>query len=301
MARKKYYVFFIIAAAFIWSVDGLFRRSLHMIPPSFIVFLEHVIRVLIISPLIPRFLPEYKKLSKRDWTILIILGITSGALATTMYTAALAQIQNISYSVVALLQQTQPIFTIILAALILKEKITRRFSFFAIIALTASYFLAFPNFTPTIIGKQAEIAAAALAVGAAFFWGTGTILSKLILKKISYAATAIIRFIIVIPVTFIFSLFSNQTYPISNITSTQWFTLAALALFSGVVCFIIYYKGLQHTEAKISTIAEFTWPLSAAFMGFFFLGERLSSFQILAGAILLADILILSLTSPEKV
>jgi len=161
MARKKYYVFFIIAAAFIWSVDGLFRRSLHMIPPSFIVFLEHVIRVLIISPLIPRFLPEYKKLSKRDWTILIILGITSGALATTMYTAALAQIQNISYSVVALLQQTQPIFTIILAYLILKEKITRRFSFFAIIALTASYFLAFPNFTPTIIGKQAEIAAAA--------------------------------------------------------------------------------------------------------------------------------------------
>jgi len=301
MARKKYYVFFIIAAAFIWSINSLFRRSLHTIPPAFIVFLEHAIIVLIISPIIPRFLPEYKKLSKKDWGILITLGVTSGALATTMYTAALTQIQSISYSVVALLQQTQPIFTIILASLILKEKITRRFSFFAIIALAASYFLAFPNFTPSILGNQAEIIAAALAIGAAFFWGTGTILSKLILKKISYAATAIIRFIIVIPATFIFSLFSNQIYPLSNITSNQWLTLITLALFSGIVSFIIYYKGLQHTEAKISTIAEFTWPLSAAFIGFFFLGERLSSFQILAGAVLLIDILILSLTSSKKV
>ena len=300
MGVKKGYVFLIIIAAILWSLDGLLRRSLYLIPPITVVFLEHIFRLLILLPFARRFLPEYKKLTRRDWLIIIAIGVVSGAIATTMYTAALAQVNNISYSVVALLQQTQPVFVVLLAFFLLKEKITPRYLAFAVIALISAYFLTFPQYKPTFVHGSGELIAAILAVGAAFSWGAGTVLSKLILAKISYVALVIVRFAVVIPVTLIMMLFSGQTYPLFAITSTQWFNLLIIAFFSGSVGFVIYYKGLQHTEAKVATFAEFAWPLSAALIGYFFLHEHLSLVQILAGAILLLDILTLSLTAKEQ-
>lgn len=300
MGVKKGYVFLIIIAAILWSIDGLLRRSLYLIPPITVVFLEHIFRLIILLPFARRFLPEYKKLTRRDWLIIIAIGVVSGAIATSMYTAALAQVNHISYSVVALLQQTQPVFVVLLAFFILKEKVTPRYLAFAVIALISAYFLTFPQYKPTFVGGSGELIAAILAVGAAFSWGAGTVLSKLILAKISYVALVIVRFAVVIPVTLIMMLFSGQTYPLFAITSAQWFNLLIIAFFSGSVGFVIYYKGLQHTEAKVATFAEFAWPLSAALIGYFFLHEHLSLVQMLAGAILLLDILTLSLTAKEQ-
>lgn len=300
MGVKKGYVFLIIIAAILWSLDGLLRRSLYLIPPITVVFLEHIFRLIILLPFARRFLPEYKKLTRRDWLIIIAIGVVSGAIATSMYTAALAQVNHISYSVVALLQQTQPVFVVLLAFFLLKEKVTPRYLAFAVIALISAYFLTFPQYKPTFVGGSGELIAAILAIGAAFSWGAGTVLSKLILAKISYVALVIVRFAVVIPVTLIMMLFSGQTYPLFAITSTQWFNLLIIAFFSGSVGFVIYYKGLQHTEAKVATFAEFAWPLSAALIGYFFLHEHLSLVQMLAGAILLLDILTLSLTAKEQ-
>lgn len=300
MGVKKGYVFLIIIAAILWSIDGLLRRSLYLIPPITVVFLEHIFRLLILLPFARRFLPEYKKLTRRDWLIIIAIGVVSGAIATSMYTAALAQVNHISYSVVALLQQTQPVFVVLLAFFLLKEKVTPRYLALAVIALISAYFLTFPQYQPTFVGGSGELIAAILAIGAAFSWGAGTVLSKLILAKISYVALVIVRFAVVIPVTLIMMLFSGQTYPLFAITSTQWLNLFIIAFFSGSVGFVIYYKGLQHTEAKVATFAEFAWPLSAALIGYFFLHEHLNLVQMLAGAILLLDILTLSLNAKEQ-
>ncbi len=297
---KKNYFLFIIVAATMWSVDALLRRSLHQIPPATIVFLEHSLRILILLPLIPRFKSEFKKLTGRDWLNVIGLGITA-ALFVIMYTAALAKIQFIKFSVVALLQQTQPVFTILLAVIILKEKVNLRYLGLGVLALVSAYFLSFPSFRPTFLHNQGELIAVLLALGAAFTWAINIIFSKLILKKVSYMAAAILRFSIVIPVALILSFtLPNQTYPLAAINPTQWFYLLIIALFSGVASFALYYKGLQHTEAKVATFAEFAYPLSAAIIGFTFLGERLTGVQWLAGGILLTDILVLSLTSSKN-
>jgi len=298
--RKKRYSLFIILAAIIWSTDGLLRRHLSALPPSYIVLIEYIIRLVIVLPFIPRFMPEFKKMTRKDWTIMIILGITSGVLAKTLYTAALGMVNDITYSVVSLLQQTQPIFAVILAVLILKERLTKRYGIFAIIALAAAYFLTFPHYMPTFISGSGELIASILALGAALAWGAGTVLSKLLLGKLSYAALSIMRFIIVVPVILILNIGLQQTYPLSAITSTQWSYLFLIALTSGTASFFLYYKGLQHTEVKISTFAEFAWPISAALFGYFLLGERLTAVQWIAGAVLLVNILALSFSSAKE-
>jgi drug/metabolite transporter (DMT)-like permease len=298
--KRKYYSLLIIIAALIWSLDALFRRQLHTIPSPTLVTIENIVRLLILLPWLSRFIPEYKKLKPRDWGIVLLLGVVSGTFGGILFTAALGQVNNIRYSVVALLQQTQPIFTVLLAALILKEKITKRYSLLAIVALVAAYFLTFPNYRPTFLGNRQELIAASLALGAAAAWGSGTVLSKLLLNKLSYAATAVLRFAVVVPTAFIISLLTHQTYPVSAITFVQWSWIFFIALFGGIASFFLYYKGLQYTEAKISTFAEFTYPVSAVLIGMIFLGERMTFFQFVAALVLVIDILYLSLTRPEK-
>jgi drug/metabolite transporter, DME family len=297
--KKKGYVFFIIVAAILWSTDGLLRRHLHEIPSTSIVLIENIIRLIILSPFISRFIPEFKKMNKKDWIVMITLGVTSGALGSVLYTSALAQVQNISYSVVALLQQTQPIFAVLLAVILLKEKISKRYMLFGSIALISAYFLTFPELKPSFISGNGELIAALLALGAAFVWGFGTVLSKIMLKKLSYAALVILRFTVTVPVVFALNIGLKESYPISLINGTQWFYLIVIAIISGIVSFALYYKGLQHTEVKVSTFAEFAWPLSAALLGYFVLNETLTLTQWIAGAILLIDIYFLSST-PKK-
>jgi drug/metabolite transporter (DMT)-like permease len=291
--------FYIILASLLWSLDGLLRRSLYALPPATLVMLEHAFGVLIALPLLPKVIHEYKKLTKTDWLVVFILTLTASVMATLFYTSALTKIDYIQFSVVVLLQQTQPIFSVALAALLLKEKITPRYLIFAVIGLVAAYFLAFPTLTPNFTHQPQELTAAALAMGAAVFWAASNSLGKLVLNRISHIAAALLRFTLAIPLAFLASRLLHQTMPLSQINSKQWLSLLGIALSSGMVAFIIFYKGLRLTEAKIATFVKLAWPIFAALTGWIFLKERLTPIQLIAAAVLLTDILILSLSQPH--
>jgi drug/metabolite transporter (DMT)-like permease len=283
-------------AAVLWSADGVLRRQLYSLPPATLVMLEHAIGVLIALPWLPQVIKEYRKMTKKDWLVMFTITFFASVLGTIFYTAALGKVDYISYSVVVLLQQTQPIFAIFLAAFLLKEKLTRRYRWQAVIGLVAAYFLAFPQLKPSFLGQSQEISAALLAMGAAVFWGSGTVLGKIILKKLTFKAAAILRFSLAIPLSYLVAVVSGQTFPLSQVTTTQWLSLLGIALSSGMVAFMIYYKGLTNTPAKVSTLTELTWPVSAAFIGLFFFQENLTLLQLVAGVVLLADIVFLSLS-----
>ncbi len=42
--------FLIVIAAALWAVDGLLRRSLYGLPPSTLIFFEHIIGFLLVFP-----------------------------------------------------------------------------------------------------------------------------------------------------------------------------------------------------------------------------------------------------------
>jgi len=300
MKTRKGFAFLIVLAGILWGFDGLLRRSLSDLPSTQIVMLEHIFRVLILLPFLPRFIKEYKKMKAKEWLQITSIAVFSGALGTILYTQALAQVNHISYSVVVLLQQVRPLFAIGLAALVLKEKMSKKYILLAAVALLSAYYLTFPNFKPNFIGGNGELVAALLALGAAAMWGSTVVLSKLILNKLSYLAAVTLRFIIVIPVTFIASLILGEVSSINLITFPQWLNLFYLAVVTGIFGFLAYYKGLQQTEVKIATFAEFAWPISAAVIGYLILGDRLTTIQAIAALVLIADIFVLSLSPQEK-
>lgn len=255
----------IIIAALLWSLDGILRANLRSIPPAFLVTLEHGLGLIPLLPILLLGLPQIRKASNKAKFGLVGTAILSGAMGTILYTAALGQVSFIPFSVVVLMQQTQPIFVIILSAIFLKEKISGKFLVHALFALIGAYLISFPTLKPdfTTAAGSATFAAAVLALGAAFSWGAGTILSKFALAEIDYKVATAARFFVTVIVAFLFSIALKHNVELASVSPTQWQQLLIIVFSAGMVALLIYYRGLSQTPAKISTFAELTWPLSA--------------------------------------
>lgn len=278
----------VVGAAFLWSLDGFLRRQLFSLPPSVVVFWEHLLGLIILVPIIIWLWRGFKTLNRSQWLTIIIVSLLSGALGTIFYTAALGKINFIPFSVVVLLQQTQPLFAIIAAALLLKEPITKRFWGLAIVALVAVYFVSFPNLSVNLNTGTGTLTAALLALGAAASWGSSTALSKYSLKGTPFLHVTAARFAFAPIFALVITGLLGKTSQLTAINSTQWLYLLAITFSTGLVALAIYYFGLQRVPASRATILELTWPVSAVLVGYLFLGERLGATQLIGSIVLIA-------------
>src|SRR3989344_2297932 len=188
---------FIIIAAFLWAFDGLIRQYLYTLPPITIIFLEHLIGLIILSPFIFKYIFA-TKLTKQEWWLVILVAILSGVLGTLWFTTALGKVHFISISVVFLLQKLQPIFAITTARIFLKEKLDKRYIKWAALALLSAYFVTFPNGIVNLETGEGTAIAALYALGAAFAWGSSTTFSKMLLGKVNFKVSTFYRFLITV-------------------------------------------------------------------------------------------------------
>ncbi len=288
---KKYSFLFIILAAILWSLDGLLRRGLYSLPPIIVVLYEHIIGLILLSPFLISKLPKLKKLKRKELLVFLWIATLSGIGGTLMYTKALGQINYIQFSVVVLLQQLQPLFVIVFARLVLKEHISNKYLKWVLLSLAGAYFISFPNLSVNFTTDAKQISAAFLAVGAAFAWGSSTAFSRYALQTFPVVVATGIRFGLTIPLAFIFVYLMHAQSQLVALTQAQWLSLLGIALSTGMVAMLIYYRGLKFTQAKVSAIAELAWPLSALFIGYYMFHERLTITQIFGTAALLFSML----------
>lgn len=258
----------IIIAALLWAFDGLIRQHLYSLPPITIIFFEHLIGLLILSPFVWKYVRK-TKLSKREWWLIILIAILSGLLGTLWFTTALGKVHFITISVVFLLQKLQPIFAISTARIFLKEQLDKRYVKWALLAIFSAYFVTFPNGVVNMQTGEGTIIAALYALGAAFAWGSSTTFSKMLLGKVDFKVSTFYRFlftlIFVLPLVFLFGRAeSNLVIPIFS----QFSLLVLIAVSTGMVALLVYYKGLAKTSVHISTILELTFPFVAILLDF---------------------------------
>jgi len=277
-------------AAFLWSLDALLRQSLYSLPSIFIVFCEHALGLLVTLPWLIKFWPRIRTLSRRTWISIFWVAVFGGLLGTLAYTRALSYINYIHFSVVVLLQKLQPIFAIILARIILKERFKGRFYLWAGIALIGSYFVAFPNMFPQLQDGGKHVIASLLAVGAAFAWGSSTVMGKYSLRELDSRIVTPLRLGLTALLSGIFILLFMDFGSFPRLSSEQLFFLIAIVLSSGTVALSIYYYGLKKVEASQSTLLEMFWPISAVTIDWVFFDHALTWSQILGAILMLTAI-----------
>jgi drug/metabolite transporter (DMT)-like permease len=281
---------FIIIAALLWAFDGLIRQHLYTLPPITIIFLEHLIGLVILSPFIFKHVRQ-TKLSSREWRLVILIAILSGLFGTLWFTTALGKVHFITISVVFLLQKLQPIFAITTARIFLKEKLDKRYIKWAVLALLAAYFVTFPNGIVNLDTGEGTAIAALYALGAAFAWGSSTTFSKMLLGKVDFKVSTFYRFLITIIVALPLLFWFGQKeggFVLPSLSQAGY--LALIAVSTGMVALLIYYRGLAKTPVHISTILELTFPFVAILLDFIVNGTVLSLSQWIASVVLVGSI-----------
>lgn len=284
---------YIVLAAFLWGLDAILRRSLFTLSPTVIVFYEHLLGAIIISPAVFIALRK-EKVTKKEWLVLLLISILSGVLGTLMFTAALVKVYFISISVVFLIQKLQPVFALLAAVILLKEKVDRRYIRFALLAFIAAYFVTFKNGQINLATGAGTVTATLLALGAAFAWGTSTALSRMTVLKLSDSLSTGLRFFLTVPLALLTVYIFNDSAGLTSISTSQMLRFLAIALSTGMVALFIYYKGLKHTEVRVATFLELVFPLTAVFIDVIYYKNILAWTQYLAALVLLFAIYRLS-------
>ena len=277
----------IILAATMWGLDGvILTPKLFNLDIGFVVFILHLIPFLLMNLFL---FTEYKKIKsfrKNDFLLLFGIAIFGGSLGTMAVVKALSLTQFDHLSVIVLIQKLQPVFAIVLAAVFLNERLKEDFVLWALVAITASYFLTFGRATPNL-DKHANLIQAALwSLLAAISFGSATVLGKVALTKFSVKTVAFYRFGFTALLMLFYIIFAGKIGEFKNITIQNWKFSLIIALTTGGSGLFLYYFGLKKVKAMVSSICELSFPLSVILFDFFINKNLLSFFQIL-GAIML--------------
>lgn len=276
----------VIFAALLWSIDALLRQSLYSLPALLIINIEHGIGALIFIPFLKKYWNDIKGLLKSGWISMLWISLLGGMGGTYFYTKALSYVGYIDLSIVVLLQKLQPVFAMSLAAIILKEKLSKKYIILALLAIIGGYLVTFgKNLVPE--WDDNTLIAALFALLAAFCWGSSTAIAKKALVSLHYSAVTGLRLALTTLISLIIIIIFNFEILNVDISLNQWSMIIIIVLSSGTFALFIYYYGLHKLPASHTTLFELFWPLSAVIIDWIRDGEPLAFMQLLGAAFLL--------------
>lgn len=289
-------------AAMLWGIDGvLLTPQLGNLNAGFVVFVIHLVPLAIMSLIFPKEYRHLKTMTAQDFFYLFLVAFFGAVTGTLSIVKALFLMNFNSLSVVVLLQKLQPVFAIALAYLLLKEKMHRHFVLWAIVALASGYFLTFGFSLPDFSGEKSNIIRAALwSLLAAFSFGCSTVFSKKALGKFSFVTSTFYRYLFATAIALVIVLCGGHITDFGAVTQRNWLFITIISLTTGSGAIFLYYYGLRHTRAMVSTFIELLNPITALLLDSLINKTHYSAIQWLAAATLLFAIIKLNTNEQKK-
>lgn len=298
---NKFAPLFVIFAASLWGIDSIvLRPHLYTLSVPLVVFLESIIVAVLLTPILFKKYWDLKNLRTKDVLAFLGVAIFGGAIGTMSITKALFYVDFVNLSVVVLMQKLQPVFALILASVLLKERLPKHFFKWASLSIIGAILMTFGLRIPNLDTGDHTSIAALFALLAAFSYGFSTVLSKRALKNITYEVGTYLRFVSTAIIMFIVVLSFGDLSQVSEVTEFQWIIFGIIAFTSGGLAIFLYYYGLKRVTASVATIAELSFPLTAILLEYFLHDNMLDWLQWIGTIILIYSIIRVSKLSFNK-
>ncbi|OXM84360.1 DMT family transporter [Paenibacillus rigui] len=274
-------VWLVALGAALWGVDPLFRiLLLKFFTSSQIVLLEHLLLLVYSVPVLWLQRKQIRGLNLRHIGALLFISWGGSAIATIMFTTAFA---HGNLNGVLLLQKLQPLFAILMARWILKERLPARFFGFVLMALVGTYLLTFGVSLP--FEQMSDVAAIGglLSIGAAALWGGSTVMGRLLLDKMPFESVTALRFTLALPLLF-FTTWSGGGAWNLPVQTSDWLAVSGnlllQAFLPGLLSLLLYYRGLSGTKASYATLAELFFPAIGVLVNWLVFHQNVTAAQI---------------------
>lgn len=278
---------FVIAAAILWGIISIFVNKLYSFgfTPIQIVSTRAIFASIILILYLMITNKKYLKIKPTDIKYFIGTGLFSFAFFNWCLFVA---IKNTSVSIATILMYTAPAFVMLLSALLFKEKLT--LVKIASLALTFSgCMLVTGAFQGS--GHRASSIGILAGLGSGLGYALYSIFGKYALKKYDPMTIPVYTFIVaavgLIPITD----FQGIINSFSNVKVL--FYSIALGLFSTVLPFIFYTKGLSRLETSKASLIATLEPVVASMVGFVVFKETVTLSKLLGILLVIAAIVII--------
>ncbi len=281
-------IILLLISVLLWALAfPLLKITLDYIPPLAIGYFRYFFASLpfLVYIFIKYDIKDILKELHSNGSTLIALGIT---MVTIPNIAQNIGLQYTTSSIAALISTVAPVFTVILAILILHELASWQKVFGMTIAITASIIM--------VVYTDLEVSEATFYGNVLIFitavsYGISAIFSKIALNnsKPVYLAGFGMLFgsIILFPLSIMFN--EPLDWPI-NVATEGWIYLIILTLFPCMLATFLWYVVLQGHEVSKQVLFTYLIPLFAAIFAYLMLGEILHPVTILLGILIILGI-----------
>lgn len=288
-------------AAAMWGFDGVvLTPRLYNLDASYVVFMLHALPFLVMNLILFREYQRIKTLSASDVMYFFLIALFGGALGTLAIVKALFLVEFKALTVVALLQKLQPVFAVLLARILLKERFGKNFLLWAAVALGASYLLTFEFNRPEFALGGKMLPAALYAIFAAFSFGSATVFGKRVLNKVPFQTALFFRYGLTSLVMLAIVLANGKIAQFSQTTPMNWAFFAIIGATTGSGAILLYYYGLRYITANVSTICELCFVVSSILFDFLFNGHFLSPIRWISSGVMLLAIYMITASQTEE-
>jgi len=252
---------------------GVFMRQIKGTPAPTVVFYRVLITALTLLLIAkPRTPPQ----GRREW--FTFLGFASFQAAT--YSFYLSAFRYTTVANVAFLHYLAPVFVLLLAPLVLKERVRGKLFLSLLMALAGTTLL-----TGWLTGGLHFSPGEGLTVCSALTYAGYTLMGRAVGKDSSPRRTALWVHILALPPVVGFNLLSGKGGFV--VAPGDWLYVALLALISTTLAFVLLFKGLQLIPASQATLIMLLSPVTNAFLGWWLLGETLAPQQLAGTALII--------------
>jgi len=290
LAGRGFLVYYMLAVT-IWGAEAVLTKMFlsDVLAPGVMLVLRVLITALVLAPLVLLERPPLRRLQRRDWTALLALSLLGTALPTLFYFTALAMIPA---STTMLLYRTEPIFVIVLSAVLLGQRVGLRVWLLTLLAVVCAYLIAVGQLQPPPLGSQtARGVLLMMASTALFAWAT--LLGKALLDKVSPLVLVWLRFSLALPL--LAMLFGQEALVAARQLDLQnWFWLLWMGGISSGLAYVFYYKGLRGSNVVIASVATLLGPVIGVTLSVLLLHESFTAVQVAGIAGLLVTVYFLS-------
>jgi drug/metabolite transporter (DMT)-like permease len=206
------------------------------------------------------------------WLAFLGMGILNNAIPFSLITWGQTEIAS---GLASILNATTPLFTVIIAGLLLSDERANPSKLFGVLFGFAGCILIIgPTALHELgVGALAQLAVLAAALSYAFAGVYGRRFQSMGIDPVVTAAgQTTASTLILVPITFLFEDPLAQAWP----SVETWAAIAALAVLSTAIAYVLYFRILASAGATNLLLVTFLIPVSAIFLGSVFLGEKLS-------------------------
>jgi drug/metabolite transporter (DMT)-like permease len=296
----------LLACNLIWGSQFVFLKVVQrQMGPLFASLFPFGLSILMLAPLVKaegrgsQTEKPGSSMRRSDMIGFILLGVLGQAFAVVFGTWA---VRLTLASDAALLNLALPVTTAVMAYLLLGERMSplRAFSFvLAILGVLECSGINWRelNFTNSrfVIGN----AFCLISVAASAFYNT---YSKPLLERYSVYRvvlyTYVVAFVVLLPITVYVEPQSFRNLP--HFTAGVWAGLIFLASLRNFLALIIFLYVLKRLDATVAGLSNYLIPFFGVLTSGLFLGERLTSYMILGGLLVLGSTLLTTITEGRR-